>query len=417
MPSWGRDQLGRLSEQAKRRDLRLVGADYGANLAKATPQEHAVLDETVELDIRNPEACRAWAAGRKGFDAVITIAELSVLPAAAISHQLGLPGNDPEAVRRIRYKDRCRQLLREAGFPQPESAVCHSLADARRFVSATAPGPWVLKPRDGLASIGVRLVADPKDLPAAVAQASRTSFKGPSSAPATASAPPARATDEMLRNTPPFLIETHVDGAEYSAEGVFVQGVPRVLGLTRKEVTTGFISTSQRMPSGLTEASTEDARSTVERALNATGITRGAFHVELWLTRTGVVLGEFHIRTGGDFIHALVEHTRPGLEFYGTHLDDLLDNTPAPTPPMTRAARVQFLFPPPGTLRAVHGWDKLTNHPAVLNADLMVAPGDTIPSIPDSFTRSGVLVVGADTTNDADALTEELTEQVVFEMR
>ncbi|MBW5420227.1 ATP-grasp domain-containing protein [Streptomyces sp. BG9H] len=417
MPSWGRDQMERLSGQARRRDLRLVGADTATKLAQATPQERAVFDETVALDVQDPQACRAWATGRTGFDAVVTIAELSVLPVAEIARELGLPGNDPEAVRGIRYKDRCRQLLRDAGFPQPESAVCHGLEEARRFVERTAPGPWVVKPRDGLASIGVCLVREPEDLSAAVAQASSASLveEVPQNQAAEPTSDQAHVTDEELRQTAPFLVETHVSGTEYSAEGVFIEGAPLVLGLTRKEVTSGFISTSQRMPSGLDEATASAARDTVTRALTETGITHGAFHVELWLTEHGVVLGEFHIRTGGDFIHALVEHTRPGLEFYGMHLDDLLGNAPGLVPPVTRAARVQFLFPPTGRLRAVHGWDELAAHPAVLNADLTVSPGDIIPPTADSFTRAGVFVVGGDTAEDVDALADSLKAQLVFE--
>ncbi|MFF2009329.1 ATP-grasp domain-containing protein [Streptomyces sp. NPDC058195] len=407
--------MKRLSEQARRRDLRLVGADTAARLAQDTPQERAVFDETVELDVRDARACRAWAAGQKGLDAVVTIAELSVLPAAEIAQELGLPGNDPDAVRGIRYKDRCRRLLREAGFVQPESALCDGLEEARRFVQQTAPGPWVVKPRDGLASIGVCVVHDPEDLPAAVALASRATFMEEVTSPADGTPGSVRDSGRAARETFPFLVETYVSGAEYSAEGVFVGGTPLVLGLTRKLVTSGFISTSQRMPSGLDQATASAAQDTVARALTATGITHGAFHVELWVTDRGIVLGEFHIRTGGDFIHALVEHTRPGLEFYGMHLDDLLGNTPGPVPPVTRAARVQFLFPPAGRLRAVHGWDALTHHPAVLNADLMVSEGDVIPQTADSFTRAGVFVVGGATAEEVDTLAESLVAQLDFE--
>ena len=417
MPPWGRDQLRRLTGQARRRGLRPLGADTAARLAQATPEECALFDATVDLDVRDARACRAWAAGRHtGIDAVLTVAELSVLPAAEIAQELGLPGNSPDAVRGIRYKDRCRQLLREAGFPQPESKVCHGIEEARCFVWDTAPGPWVVKPRDGLASVGVRMVRDPEGLPEAVAQAAAASAEHAFQLAPDDGARPAPATDETLGDTAPFLVETHVDGAEFSAEGVFVQDAPRVLGLTRKQVTEGFISTSQRMPSGLDETTDTEVRRTVESALTATGLTHGAFHVELWLTGQGVVLGEFHIRTGGDFIHALVEHTRPGLEFYGMHLDDLLGEEPAEVPPLTRAARVQFLFPPPGRLRAVHGWDALVAHPAVIDAALTVAPGDTLASTPDSFTRAGVFVVGADTAEKADALAEDLASRLDFEI-
>ncbi|MBC2875414.1 MULTISPECIES: ATP-grasp domain-containing protein [Streptomyces] len=398
MPAWGQDQIRRLSEQARRRGVTLVGADTPENLRSATARDLAHVDEVVALDVHHPEACRAWAATRPPVDAVLTVRELSVLPTAVIAQELGLAGNDPDAVRCVRTKDLCRQRLREAGFPQPRTAVCSGVAEAERFLAETGPGPWVVKPRDGLASIGVSLIDGPGQLPEAVRK-----FRLPSEAMS------------PLPASPYFLVETFVAGDEYSAEGIVLGGEPQVLALTRKAVTDGFISTSQQQPAGLAPATDRLARDTVARGLKAVGITRGVFHIELWVTATGIVLGEFHCRGGGDFIHALVEHTRPGLELYGTLVDDLLGRTPPPLPAPGRAARVDFLFAPPGRLRAVRGWDELAAHPAVLAADLRVRPGDVIPPEKDSFTRSGVFVTGADSPAERDEIATRLAGRVVFD--
>jgi hypothetical protein len=102
---------------------------------------------------------------------------------------------------------------------------------------------------------------------------------------------------------------------------------------------------------------------------------------------------------------------------YGTLVDDLLGRPPRPIPPASGAAAVEFLLLPPGHLIAVHGWDELRRHPAVLMADLWVAPGDTIEPVTDAFGRHGAFVVGADTPERADRLITELRETLRFEVR
>lgn len=402
MPDWGQDQVRRLVRQARRRGLRVLAADTPQALQNA-PEEHlALVDEAVALDVQNAERCRAWAAtDRPAIDAVVTVREMSVLPAAVIAQELGLGGNAPEAVACLRSKDLCRRRLRESGLPQPASALCTTAEDAEAFMRATAPGPWVVKPRDGLGSVAVSRVHDIGELPVALAR-----FTGPLFA--------------SLHTSPGFLVETYVTGEEYSAEGVVVGGEPQVLALTRKTIADGFISTSQRVPSGLDPAIADEAADAVAKGLKALGITHGIFHIELWVTSAGIVLGEYHIRPGGDYIHALVEAARPGLELYGMLLDDLLGRVPTPAPELTRAARAQFLFAPPGRLRAVHGWHRVTGHPAVRAAHLQVSPGDVIEPEPNSFTRSAAFVVATDTQENAvrhvDELATTLASQVIFDV-
>lgn len=378
---WARDQLARLRAQAG--DVTLVGADTPAALASVS-----FVDETVAFDVHSPAAARDWVRGRTDIDAVLTVQELCVEATAAVADELGLPGNTPAVVRGIRTKDVCRERLRSAGFAQPRVAVCTTRAEAEAFTREHR-GPWVVKPRDGFGSTGVTLVHTVAELPAALAavgnlSASLDKFGVHSSA-----------------EPGSFLIETFVAGAEFSAEGVMLGGRPHVLAVTAKRTNTDFIETGHRV-APLTDPALATAADTVARAITAAGVTHGAFHVEFWVTDRGVVLGEVHARPGGDYIHALVEHSRPGLELYRLMIDDLLGRPPAPVPPQTRTARSEFVLLPAGRLRAVEGWAAVTADPSVLAAELWVRPGEDIPPITDNLDRHGVLV----TTGDADLLSK-----------
>jgi biotin carboxylase len=289
----------------------------------------------------------------------------------------------------VRNKDLARARLAAAGFRQPAFRLCADRAEAAEFLGSTT-GPWVVKPRDGMGSEGVRKVSGPDELDAALAG---------------------------LHEPGPFLVEEFVDGVEYSVEGLFLGGEPRVLAVTAKQVVDPpyFAEVGHVIPAPMAEAERAAATEQVEAALRVLGARFGVFHVELWLTGAGVVLGELHVRNGGDWIHRLLEHAIPGLQLYGLVYDDALGrpvDTAALTP--TRGAAVRFLFPPAGTLARIEGWERVTAHPAVLHASLEVAPGDRIEPIHDSDTRAGAVIVGAGTPEEAAAIARQLVESVTF---
>jgi hypothetical protein len=153
----------------------------------------------------------------------------------------------------------------------------------------------------------------------------------------------------------------------------------------------------------------------VAAALSTLGLRTGAFHVELWLTADGPVLGEVHGRFGGDWIHTMLQHAIPGLEVFGLVFEDMLGlpGTHTSLAP-TRGAAVRYLVPPPGQVTAIEGWEEVLAHPAVLHAQLLVAPGDIIKPLRQSSDRAGFVVVGADDPALARKLAAELVDSVRF---
>ncbi|QGV80458.1 ATP-grasp domain-containing protein [Streptomyces ficellus] len=378
-------------EQAHARGLRTHVTNTAGTLA-ATPAVTAAAGTTSAVDFGDPAGTAGWASARAVAGerpaVVFGVREMAQEAVAATAHALGLPGNPPEAVRRIRTKDACRAALAAAGFRQPAVRLCAGEAEARAFLAGSA-GPWVVKPRDGIDSAGVRKVTAVDELAGALA--------------------------ELPDRGAPFLVEEFVEGAEYSVEGVFVDGRPHVLAVTAKEKLEPpyFVEIGHVLPAGLPDDTRLLVEDTVTRALTALDLSFGLFHVELWLTADGIVLGEVHARVGGGWIHRMLPYALPGLELYGTVYDDVLGR-PVTLPAATRAAATRYFAPPPGRVTAVDGWDEVRAHPAVLHAELHVAPGDVVPGYRCGADRVGAVVVGAPTAAEARALARRLVDSVTF---
>lgn len=382
--------------QARKRGLRIHVTNQEATLA-ATPTVTEQADAVSAVDFSVPGESAAWARARAAegerFDIVFGVREMAQEAVAEVADALGVPGNPPPAVHRVRTKDEARAHLAAAGFPQPRFTVVSDEAAARAFLAETT-GPWVVKPRDAMGSEGVTRIDGPEELSAALAFL------------------PGADGGEVS-----FIVEEFVEGPEYSAEGVFLDGRPHVLALTSKELLPppNFFETEYVIPAILPEDTAREIEEQVVAALTALELRFGQFHVELWWTGRGVVLGEVHVRNAGGWIHRMLAHVIPGLEWFGLVYDDVLGN-PVDKEALRprRGSAIRFLTPPPGRLTAVEGWDEVVAHPAVLHAELAVAPGTVIEPHRSVENRVGHIAVGADTAEEAQALARKLEAQVRF---
>jgi hypothetical protein len=372
----GRDELRRAVAQAESRDITLIGADTKRNLTRLAP---GLVEETVQISAQDPKECIEWARTKPDIQAVVTFREMYVESAAAIATELRLSGNTPSAIQIIRNKDRCRAALQQAGMPQPTFTKVTGIEQAQRFLASTEPGPWIMKPVDGMGSTGVTQVRGPGDLEQSLKAIDKSERPG-------------RA-----------ILETFVSGPEYSAEGVMVNGQPVLLGITAK-TTQGFVETGHRMPAALPKGSAERAERDVRRALLTVGVTHGIFHVEFWDTPQGIVLGEIHARPGGGFIHLLTEESRPGCELFGALFDDALGHAPGPFPAQTRAAGADYIVLPPGTVRSVDGWNDMLTDPRICASGLFIEPGQQISAVNSSSDRHGVIVADGENLAEVNAI-------------
>ncbi|MEU1198331.1 hypothetical protein ABZ446_19120 [Streptomyces sp. NPDC005813] len=111
----------------------------------------------------------------------------------------------------------------------------------------------------------------------------------------------------------------------------------------------------------------------------------------------------------------MLPYVIPGLEWFGLVYDDVLGrpiDRSALKP--VRGSAIRFLTPPSGRLISVKGWDEVVAHPAVIHADLAVAPGDVIEPHRSVGNRVALIAVGADTPEEAQALARKLDASVRF---
>ncbi|MFT2750446.1 ATP-grasp domain-containing protein [Clavibacter sp. Sh2036] len=388
------DWSRRLAMEAEARGHRLLVVDRAENLVGAEIVRNP-RHEVVAADFADVSAVRTALVGRPTPDAVVGFREHSLITTALLAEEAGAPWNGSAQVAACRQKDTTREILRAAGLPQPRVEAFASVEEAVEHLRH-AELPRIVKPRDAFGSQGVRLVRAPGEIAEAVLAAAAFSDR--------------------------ILVEEYVLGREVSVEGVMLGGEPRILEVTGKSVTAPpvFVELGHRQPSGLTEQEEDKVRSTAARAVTAVGLTHSLFHVEAWVTADGaVVCGEVHARLGGDWIHALIAHRRPGIELFGMVLDDVLGgpspvSVPAPDPGRA-AAVVGVVAPHAGTVTAIHRGAGLVGG-TILHEDWAVRVGDRVAGPRDSFGRAGLVVVGTDDPEHLDRLVRQVRADVRIEV-
>ncbi|WP_329586401.1 ATP-grasp domain-containing protein [Kitasatospora sp. NBC_01250] len=301
---------------------------------------------------------------------VVSMIEDGLESAAAATTALGLPGNGLETVRVLQDKLAFRTLLAERGIESVAARIGHTAEDIRSFVDEH--GPAVIKPRFGSGSLGVRLVED---------------------------AGSADETGEWAAGfgLHSFLMEQYLSGTELSVETFSYAGRHVVLAFTAKEKLASFVEIGHTQPAGLDPRTARQVEDLVSRTLDAVGLADGPAHTEVILTDDGPRLVESHSRRGGDRIADLVQ------EVYGIDTDALAflwyAGRTAPVEPGEPrcGAAIRFLTAEPGVVESVEGLAEVLAHPDVVDAQITVAPGDTVVPVAWSYDRCGlVLSRGAD---------------------
>jgi biotin carboxylase len=348
-----------------------------------------------ELDATDVEAAADFAERRAGVDgaplaAVTSFRELGVEAAAAAARRAGVPWNTPEAVAIVRHKERSRACLSAAGLPQPECRAFEEREEAARFL-ASAAGVWVVKPSNSLGSLGVSVVRKPED--AAVA------------------------LDAVAPYAPPFLVEGFVDGEEFSIEGVFLDGEPRVVAVTQKRLAPQpyFVTLGHQIPAQIDEATRERACASVTAALKAVGLTHSVFHVEFWVTENGdIVLGEMHARPGGEWIHLLV-YEAYGVDLLALAIADLARETGDGVQPSAHRGAASAVAVPEraGTLQEIRGVEDVRHDPRCLQVDVLKRPGERIGgTLTSHYDRMALVVARGPDAPAASRAAQELADQL-----
>ncbi|HET8815239.1 MAG TPA: hypothetical protein VFM51_09835 [Solirubrobacterales bacterium] len=130
-----------------------------------------------------------------GFDRVIGLGEVDIVPAARIRERLDLMGQREDSAWVYRDKLTMRREAASKGLPVPAFAAADAVDDVVDFIE-THGAPVMVKPRMGVGALDIRRVDDP-------AEAAELSF---------------------LDEPDTYLVESFVDGPTFHVDALFLDG-------------------------------------------------------------------------------------------------------------------------------------------------------------------------------------------------
>jgi biotin carboxylase len=321
------------------------------------------------------------------FAACLTFLDSALGAAAVINDRLGCGWVSVETSRLIGDKAAMRARLSSRHEPLVEAQLCDTAQQAADFAERVGY-PVVVKPRDGVASMGVRLAVDEAGLA------------------------------EYFEPVRELLVEQYLIGPEYSIETFSRSGHHEVLAVVEKTLLPGtFVAQGHVAPAAITAETDKLLQQAVMGCLDAVGLADGPAHTEVVLTEDGPRIVETHDRVAGGLIWQLVSMTTG---------HDLLTMTLAwaagmAVPPPWRpqggpaAAGIRFLMPSPGRLTRIHGEQLITGRPGLVRLGFFVSPGDRMGPLQSAFDRAGYLIAqGADAAS-VDEICDVLARSIEFE--
>lgn len=310
------------------------------------------------------------------IDAVVGVDESSVLAAAEIAAQLGLPGNPVAAARLTRDKAALRRHLLGSGLPQPRFQIWRTGTPA-----PDVDFPCVVKPLDQAASRGVVRADSQEQLEAAGAEVRTLLGDDP----------------DCSRD---LIVESYVEGPEVAVEGLVVRGglVP-IAVYDKPEPLSGpyFEESIYLVPSRLPAADREGLSEVLSETVAEVGLVQGAVHAEFRLGAGAPVLIDLASRSIGGRCSSVLKF-RSGVTLEELVIQAALGESPSDFELEPMPSGVMMLpVPRTGRLRGVTGRELALAVPGVTGLELTATPGTELLAPPRGDRYLGFLFARGDT--------------------
>jgi biotin carboxylase len=319
---------------------------------------------------------RAWHS-RDPFDAVISFTEYGLHPASQCAIELGIPGNNLEAVLLTRDKIKMRDLLDRHGLSPVRYRVCETVDDARHFFRELGGEPMVLKPFAGGLSEGVFFV-DAEDHLAERWGWTRETTNGP------------------------VLAEEFLSGPEFSVESISINGKHEIAMITEKITTElpRFIELGHQVPARLDAPTQSRIKELVIGFLNLIGQGTAPAHTEIRLTQSGPKIIESQTRIGGDQIWEMCEMVS-GVDLMSETVAALTDLPRPKRTPIARAAAIRFFSCENARILDVRNVDAAEKAPGVVRVKCLFKAGQTCGNLTSSDSRQGYVLCTGNSIDEA----------------
>lgn len=360
-------------------------------------------DKAICVNITDPEEMLRIAIQEKIDGVIHPCSEVSMSVMGKINDRLKLSGVSEEAALRATNKHLMRQAFDACGAPSPLSRCLTDADEAWHAFKTQYENAAILKPSRNSGSRGIHKIDR---------STSADEFK--------------RLFDHSMSESrdKSVMLEQFIDGPEFSVEIIVWNGSVNILTVTDKKTTGAphFVELGHSQPSLFSKQDIAAVEEAAAMGVKALGVDNCACHAEIKLQHdTKNAPGKAYImeigaRLGGDFISTVLTELSTGVDMVAAAIKCSLGETPDLSPHKPpQGACIRYFCPPSGRLLSITDTDQL-NRPDVYNHEIYISPGDIIPEVTSSLSRSGHVIVVGQTAGDAIALAEHLLEQVKFKV-
>lgn len=379
-------------QQARRLGLKVVAIDADPN-AEGFADADRALNLGLDAHATVLEALRAMDIAIQG--AVSFASDAGTPLAARIREAFALPGPRSELCERLLNKAQQRRIWSEHGVPGPRWQI---FAEPAQVLSAMPVFgfPLIIKPADSSGSRGVtKLESETDDLHDAVRRAFQFSKSGE------------------------VLLESYMDGTEFTVETFAADGPHQVLAVTEKkkvEGTRGTVASELATPQRPPEVVNRIAQAVVS-AYAALGYDQGPGHAEVILQNDGSVgLVEVAGRGGGFMVFDKLVPAVSGIDIARLTALQAVGRELGPIEVRhTGAAVLRFVPSRPGFLRSISGFDA-ANDISGVEAGPFVQAGVHLHRAAADGDRLGYILSRATTPIEAQRLADEAERLIHFEI-
>ncbi len=334
------------------------------------------------------------------FDGVITVCDYYIDTVVKVAKALNLPMPFFDTVNEVRQKHLVRQVILNAGFPNPEFKVIRSWNEARE-AALRIKYPLVIKPGDLASSAYVKLVGNEDELKKAYEAMEKF--------------------QQNFRDQPRehlCLLEAFMYGPEFSVETCTFNGETTVLGITDKSVTGEpfFIEEGHMFPADLSKKNEKQIIDLVKSILIEVGFEHGIGHTEVKLTKAGPMIVEINPRPGGNYITELVNYVT-GIDLVNIFIDLAIGEKPDLTVVENSfaSAAIRFLVPTrDGTVVNFDNTDILDKNSNVVRFSFSPVLGKNVKAPIDNACYLGHVVAVDRTGHNAGKYADEALSSLNF---
>ena len=340
-----------------------------------------VLDKDRNLEI----------AKRYKPDAILTDqTDIAVPTVAYLAERLDLKGIGCEVASRFTNKFKMRQITSVAGFISPQFRLCHSVDEAKKFLSKVPT--CIIKPLDSQSSRGVHVIKSEKDI--------EDNF------------------DDCIQYSNverAIVIEEYIDGTEFTVDGVKTENEYIVTAISEKEHYDYNPNIANKLVFSQNNSryDYDKLREINTDIVKAMGLPFGLTHAEYKYKNGEFYLIEIAARGGGTKISSDIVPLVSGINSNEVYLDILLGNRVEIKKKKHHSHAVLGFFDfKPGMVKEIEGISEAMSLVGVVDISLEIQVGDFLGKAQDDRSRCGYYIIYADSLEELNFREKNLKKKV-----